>query len=139
MAWSGKLNNPFFNFRKCFQIPQPIEDLTLSQTIVKHISFFLLVTALTAIHASRAYGQKVYLTNFKSEADKIIYVTEFKSEADMFVYETKFKSEAKPWSGLWYWTDFKSEADWKVCFTKFKSEANLKVYFTKFKSEAGPH
>ena len=59
-------------------------------------------------------GQIVYLTKYKSEADKIIFVTKYKHEADALVHTTKYKSEANSWSGLWYWTNYKSEADWKL-------------------------
>ena len=34
-------------------------------------------------------GQIVYLTKYKSEADKIIFVTKYKHEATLIVYFTK--------------------------------------------------
>lgn len=83
------------------------------------------------------FAQKVYVTEWKSEADKIVYVSEWKSEANMLVYETEWKSEAKKDSGLWYFTKWKSEADWVIYFTEWKSEANLIIYYTSWKSEAG--
>jgi hypothetical protein len=98
-------------------------------------TFLMIATMLLSIGFANA--QKVYVTSYKSEANKIVYETKYKSEANMIVYETKYKSEAKPYSGIWFWTEYKSEADWIVYFTKYKSEANLKIYFTKYKSEAG--
>ena len=84
-----------------------------------------------------AFGQIVFPTDWKSEADKKVYVTDWKSEADMIVYKTDWKSEAKEDSGLWYTTDWKSEADWKIYYTDWKSEADIIVFFTDWKSEAG--
>ena len=83
------------------------------------------------------FSQKIYITEWKSEADKKVFVSEWKSEANMLVYETKWKSEAVPDSGLWYYTEWKSEADWKVYFTKWKSEADIIIFYTEWKSEAG--
>jgi len=85
---------------------------------IKPIGFLLFVTFTSFSPLLKA--QKVYETNFKSEADRLVFVTDFKSEADYLIYETEFKSEAKKSSGLWFWTDFKSEADYLIYFTKFK-------------------
>jgi hypothetical protein len=109
---------------------------------ILEINIFLIMKRLIIIlvivcSAISVFSQKVYVTEWKSEADKKVYITEWKSEADMFVYKTSWKSEAKPDSGFWYYTEWKSEADWKIYFTTWKSEADIKVYFTEWKSEAG--
>ena len=36
---------------------------------------------------------KVYITNYKSEADLIIYITNYKSEADLLFYMTSGKGK----------------------------------------------
>ena len=82
-------------------------------------------------------AQKIYSTNYKSEADVKVYVTEYRSEADIIVYKTKYSSEATDNKGIWYFTQYKSEAKKKIYFTEYRSEADVKVYFTEYKSEAG--
>jgi hypothetical protein len=78
---------------------------------------------------------KVYITNYKSEADLIIYITNYKSEADLLFYMTEWKSENN--CGLFYLTQYKSEADVIIYYTNYKSEADLLIYKTDYKSEAG--
>jgi len=98
----------------------------------------IIITAvfLLMVSVCIAYGQKVYVTEWKSEADYLVYVTDWKSEANVIAYLTKWKSSTKPQSGIWYFTQWKSEADIKIYYTRWKSEANLIVYFTEWKSEA---
>ena len=52
-------------------------------------------------------AQKVYVTEWKSEATHKVYVTEWKSEANVLAYITQWKSEAKPRTGIWYYTEWK--------------------------------
>ena len=96
------------------------------------ILFIFLIVALCGLRA-----QKIYSTNYKSEADVKVYVTEYRSEADLIVYKTKYSSEATDNKGIWYFTQYKSEAKKKIYFTEYRSEADVKVYFTEYKSEAG--
>lgn len=96
-----------------------------------HIIFLLLCCT------APSWGQQVFSTEWKSEADALIYVTEWKSEADLIVYKTDWKSEAdRSNKGIWYFTKWKSEGK-KIFFTQWKSEADIIVYFTDCKSEAG--
>ena len=53
------------------------------------ILIFALLMGLCGLRA-----QKIYSTNYKSEADVKVYVTEYRSEADLIVYKTKYTSEA---------------------------------------------
>ena len=97
-----------------------------------YIFLLFLVTMAGSLHA-----QRVYSTNYKSEADVKVYVTEYRSEADIIVYKTKYKSEATDNKGIWYFTEYRSEAKKIIYFTDYRSEADIKVYFTQYKSEAG--
>lgn len=56
------------------------------------------------------FGQVVFSTEWKSEADVVIYVSEWKSEAKKVIYFTEWKSEADV---IIYFSDWKSEAGWK--------------------------
>ena len=87
--------------------------------------FFTVMFAFAAL--DDAQSQIVYITKYKSDADKIIYVSRYKSEANLIVYDSKYKSEAAPMSGIWYYTKYKSDADWKIYFTEYKSEADIIV------------
>lgn len=99
------------------------------------LSVLIFVLALFLLPDLQA--QKVYSTDYKSEADVKVYVSRYKSEADLYVYKTTYKSEVRNNDGFWYFTDYKSEADKKIYFTSYKSEADIVVYFTDYKSEAG--
>lgn len=59
---------------------------------MKKRTFILLLFMLLGICGLRA--QKIYSTNYKSEADVKVYVTNYRSEADVKVYFTEYKSEA---------------------------------------------
>lgn len=92
--------------------------------------------AFWAGSAVRLSAQRVYITEWKSEADAIVYITDWKSEADLIVYKTNWQSEADDNDGLWYFSEWRTGSK-KIYFTRWKSEADIKVYFTKWKSEAG--
>ncbi len=106
-----------------------------NHTYMKKRTFILFLFLLLGICGLQA--QKIYSTNYKSEADVKVYVTEYRSEADIIVYKTKYSSEATDNKGIWYFTQYKSEAKKKIYFTEYRSEADIKVYFTDYKSEAG--
>ena len=96
-----------------------------------------LLLFLVTVISGTCFAQKIFITEWKSEANKKVYITNWKNEADMLVYVTEWKSEAKPNSGLWFFTNWKNEADWKIYYTNWKSEADLIIYYTNWKSEAG--
>ena len=100
------------------------------------IKTIFLTVFLLAGSVCSVFTQKVYVTEWKSEADYLVYVTEWKSEANVIAYKTDWKSSAKPRSGIWYFTEWKSEADIKIYYTLWKSDADLIVYFTKWQTEA---
>jgi len=120
-----------------------IRQKTKARRKIKNIIMYKLLRALIPLAVvmfflqGKAEAQVVYITKYKSEADKVIYVSRYKSDANLVVYDTKYKSEAMPMSGIWYYTKYKSEADWVIYFTDYKSEADIVVYYTKYKSEAG--
>ena len=74
--------------------------------------FVAFLVALCFFSSNEASSQVVYITKYKSDADKIIYVTKYKSDANLIVYESDYKSDARPMSGIWYYTKYKSEAGW---------------------------
>lgn len=100
---------------------------------IKYTFFALPALLLFSVFS---YGQIVYSTEWKSEADAKIYVSEWKSEADLIVYKTDWKSEASGNKGIWYYSEWKSESK-IIYFTEWKSEADIVIYYTTWKSEAG--
>ncbi|TRZ52177.1 hypothetical protein D4R99_03250 [bacterium] len=66
----------------------------------KLIGVLIPVVVVWLFLQGKAEAQVVYITKYKSEADKVIYVTRYKSEANLVVYDTKYKSEAYPMSGI---------------------------------------
>lgn len=97
----------------------------------------LYLVILLCLFCNTITAQKIYVTKYKSDADKIVYVTKYKSDADLIVYQTKYKSDAKLFSGIWFYTDNRSDAHWQVYFTEYKSDAQIIVYFSKYQSDAG--
>ena len=68
-----------------------------------------LIFCLTPLYL--LFGQVVFSTDWKSEADVVIYVSEWKSEADLIVYKTDWKSEANKNNGIWFFTEWKKGGD----------------------------
>ena len=59
----------------------------------------LIIALFTFFIASEAKGQVIYVTEWKSEANKKVYVTEMPSEADIIVFKSEWKSDATENSG----------------------------------------
>lgn len=87
--------------------------------------------------ARNASSQIVYVTEWKSEANKKVFITDSPGDADLIVFKTDWKSDAKKDSGLWYFTEWKTEADMLIYFTDWKSEADIVICYTDWKSDAG--
>ena len=48
------------------------------------------------------FPQKVYSSQFSSQADVKVFVTDYESQADLKVFKVKYQSEAKGNEGLWF-------------------------------------
>ena len=66
-----------------------------------------------------------------------VYVADYKSDADLVVYKCSYKSDATGNNGLWHFVNYRSDAKKKIFFVDYKSDADLVIYFTNYKSEAG--
>ena len=60
-----------------------------------------------------------------------VYVTNYKSEADLVVYRCDYRSDANGNDGLWYFVKK------RIDFVNYRSEADVVIYFTSYRSEAG--
>ena len=65
-----------------------------------------------------------------------VYVTNYKSEADLVVYRCDYRSDANGNDGLWYFVKYKSDAKKRIYFVNYRSEADVVIYFTSYRSEA---
>ena len=84
-----------------------------------------------------ALAERVYVTSWKSGADKKVYVTNWREEANMVVYKTSVTSEAAQ-PGVWFFAGYPADGVMKIYFTQWKDEADLKIYYTINTEEAGP-
>ena len=75
-----------------------------------------------------AYGQIIYQTENRFEADYIVYVTTNQFEADWIVYMTTNRFEAK--KGIFYVTKNRFEADYILYVTTNRFEADRLIYRT---------
>ena len=96
------------------------------------LSLFVLLFAFTLV----GKGQVVYSCEYKSAQVKV-YVADYKSDADLVVYKCSYKSDATGNDGLWYFAEYKSDANKTIYFCDYKSDADLVIYFSEYKSDAG--
>jgi hypothetical protein len=107
---------------------------------LKFVVAFLL--GMLACHCY--YGQQVYVTSNKFEADYVMFITNNRYEADNLIYVTDNRFEAgwpcdevdETFCGRWFMTDNKYRANIKVYFTNNRFEADRKIYYTTNKYEA---
>jgi hypothetical protein len=57
---------------------------------------YLLILLTTFISFS-SYCQKLYSTDYKSQADINVFVVDYKSQSDLKVFFVKYKSQAAGW------------------------------------------
>ena len=79
------------------------------------VFFLILITKIS-------YSQKVYITEYKHQADWTIYITDHKHLADDLVYQVKYPNEVG--NGRIYITEYKHQADIKIYFVDYKHQAD---------------
>ena len=107
---------------------------------LKFVIAFLLGTL--ACHCY--YGQQVYVTSNRYEADYVLFITDNKYEADNLIYITDNRFEAgwpceevgNTLCGRWFMTDNKYRANIMVYFTNNRYQADRKIYYTTNKYQA---
>ena len=72
----------------------------------------ILVLALLLI-STIAFSQKIYITDYKHQADITIYIAQYKHQADDWVYQVKYPHEA---------------TNGKIYITKYPHQADIKIY-----------
>ena len=99
-----------------------------TQLLKTFFTIFLLL-----LFSSKISAQKVYFTNFKSDAGLVVFITKNKSDADIIVKKVQYNDEVK--SGFWKEVKQKRDADLVVYISKQNTTDVKKVYFTKFGDE----
>ena len=78
-------------------------------------SLLLLTIALLAGISMKA--QKVYSTQYASDAQVKVFVCDYASDADLVVYKAQYSSDAGDNNGVWFFTDYASDAKKKILKT----------------------
>ena len=91
---------------------------------IKTLILLLLLTAPT-------FAQKVYVTNKRYEADKLVFKVKYFCEAHLTVCKTDDTNEIGQ-KHHWYFVDSKHAADsgWVIFYVDKRYEADMCVYFT---------
>lgn len=86
-----------------------------------------------------SFGQKIYITKAKYEADFSVYVTKSEYNCNLKVFVTKNRYEVKNdlYSGIWFYTDKKYESDFVIYFTFVEYDADFKICYVNTKQKAG--
>jgi len=83
------------------------------------------------------HAQKVFSTEYESQADVTVYVVKYESQADLKVYKVDYSSQAGNNDGNWFFVKYESQADKKIYFVDYESQADLKIFFVAYQSQAG--
>ncbi|MEN8222406.1 MAG: DUF6150 family protein [Acidobacteriota bacterium] len=101
------------------------------------IKFGVLISIILIFSGFCLFGNNIYITKYKSDADAVIYISKYKSDAHLVVYISEYKSDSTGDESIWYYTKYKSDADAKLYISEYKSDSDIIVYFTEYKSDAG--
>ena len=77
-----------------------------------------------------SYGQRVYVTKHRHQADIAVYVSPNKCNNGISVYVTDKEYKCNPSKNIWYFTNKPYNA-MKIYFVKYQSQANLSIFYRK--------
>lgn len=105
------------------------------KAIHKHL---LLLSSFLTLSAA-AQAQIVYQAPARSDGEVRVYVTQYRSEADLLVFKTENIGEARSSgnTGVWYFSDIRSTADKRIYITDNRADSDVTVAYTPYRSEAG--
>ena len=116
----------------------------MKQWIFRAIIVGWIVFGIGMLGVDIVYGQQVYVTSNRYEADYVLFITDNKYEADNLIYITDNRFEAgwpceevgNTLCGRWFMTDNKYRANIMVYFTNYRYQADRKIYYTTNKYQA---
>lgn len=100
--------------------------------LMKHVICLFLLLSGTGLGA-----QKVFATEYASQAQVKVFVVRYESQADLKVVKVRYDSQAGKNNGKWFFTEYGSQAAKKIFFTDRESSADLKIVFVEYDSQAG--
>jgi hypothetical protein len=104
----------------------------LKQNFMKQVFILLLL-----FFGLKFNAQKVFSTQYSSQAEVKVFVCQYESQADLKVYKVEYESQASGNEGKWFFTKYGSQAKKKIYFVETESSADLKIFFVKYSSSAG--
>jgi hypothetical protein len=111
-------------------------SLQLYKPMKTNLKNFILI-AVGCFAGTVLSAQKVFSTQYESQAQIKVFVVDYESQADLLVYKVKYESQAGDNNGKWFFTQYESQAKKKVFFVNYESQADLKIYFVEYESRAG--
>lgn len=99
-------------------------------------NFFQLLIGVILL-PSIVFSQKVFTTDYQSQADIKVFVVDYESQSDLKVFKIDYQSQSKGNQGLWYFVKYSSQSDKKIYFVDYPSQSDLKIYIVKYKSQSG--
>jgi len=109
---------------------------------MKNINLFLMFQkviffVIILFYSQSILSQKIFSTEYESQADISVYVVDYESQADLKVYKVNYSSQAGKNDGSWFFVEYSSQADKKIYFVDYESQADLKIFFVDYQSHAG--
>ena len=99
-------------------------------------SFTLLFLFFLLLFSNAANAQKVFSTDYASQADINVFVVDYAPQADLCVCKVKYDSQATGNQGLWSFVKYSSQADKKIYFVDYASQADLLIFFVDYQSQS---
>lgn len=98
----------------------------------------LFTLALTFIAAQSSSAQRIFVTNKRCEADKIVYMSKYFSESSLVICRT-FNIQDTARGYHWFFVDNRQDSDLIIFYTKRMEEANEIVFYTNRKGLLGSY
>ena len=57
------------------------------------------------------FSQKVFTTDYSSQADIKVFVVDYESQSDLKVFKVDYQSQSKGNEGLWYFVKYSSQSN----------------------------
>ena len=81
------------------------------------------ILLIAIVISNKLFSQKIFSTDYKSQADISVFVTDYESLSDLKVFKVNYQSQAKENKGFWYFVNYPFQADKKIYFVKYQSQA----------------
>ena len=76
---------------------------------IKNIVLFIGLFFIPSI----VFSQKIFTTDYQSQADIKVFVVDYESQSDLKVFKVDYQSQSKGNEGLWYFVKYNSQSGWR--------------------------